>query len=341
MASNQEKLDKPIAAGIVQGEKNDNPLVFSSPEPSTQDSSRHGDKEHQAQEEHPSPQQPILEETSKDFTTMPPGPAPEPFPEQNLPRPTSEFTNEFMNPAADKIPKESILALFPNEEAWKIQSTTARENSRLHRKAVMAQVLHLSCLKNCVLPELLHRGNLLAQATTFPSSVITQSIIDNQRAWITWAVSLNETITNVLKQINWLDLLEAEYVAADPLWTSFWRLHQEEVEQQQKPASADPPSADQEMPPPSATATMLELEEIYVRLANHNRRRLFLQMKMMDGRDWVARLFEELPPWIEWEEAVRAMLNAEAGRRYQDDESGQEQESGFVEEMEDEEEFEL
>ncbi|OAG35620.1 hypothetical protein AYO21_10227 [Fonsecaea monophora] len=253
--------------------------------------------------------------------------------EQNL-SPTT--TNEFMNPNATKIPRESILALFPTEQVWRNVSASARESSCFHRKSVIAQVLHLSCLKNCVVPELLQRGNLLVQGA-FPFSAMSQDIVENQHAWIAWAVSLDDTIANVLKQITWLDLLEEEYVSVDPLWINFWRLHQE-CEQS---TSSHPPSVctDTEQTTPPST-TLLELEEIYTALARHNRRRLFLQMKMMQGRGWTARLFEPVPPWIHWEEVVRNILSAGMREQFHHPGLAREQETGFVEEIEEEEEEE-
>ncbi|EXJ61314.1 uncharacterized protein A1O5_11871 [Cladophialophora psammophila CBS 110553] len=259
---------------------------------------------------------------------VPPIRAPETVQEQNL----SATKNEFTNPYATKIPKESILALFPNEETWKTVSTAARQNSRFHKNNIMAQILYLSCLKNCVLPELIQRGNLLAQ-DTFPFSAMPQVINDNQRAWISWAVSLDETIANALKQLNWLELLEKEYESAKSLWTSFWPLHQEE-ERQKAPC----PLTDQVMP---LCATLAELEVVYEKLAGHNRRRLFLQTKMIQGKDWVARLLEMVPPWIEWEEVVRAMLTAGTGGQSQSNGAAGEPEGGVVEDMEDEEQFDL
>ncbi|OAL28386.1 hypothetical protein AYO20_09503 [Fonsecaea nubica] len=252
---------------------------------------------------------------------------------QNL-SPTT--TNEFMNPNATKIPRESILALFPTEQVWRNVSTSARESSCFHRKSIIAQVLHLSCLKNCVVPELLHRGSLLVQGA-FPFSAMSQDIVENQHAWIAWAVSLDETIANVLKQITWLDLLEEEYVSVDPLWMNFWRLHQEHEQSN----SSHPPSActDTEQTTPPST-TLLELEEIYAALARHNRRRLFLQMKIMQGRGWVARLFEQVPPWIHWEEVVRDILSAGMREQFHHPGLTREQETGFVEEIEEEEEEE-
>ncbi|KIW96584.1 uncharacterized protein Z519_01975 [Cladophialophora bantiana CBS 173.52] len=259
---------------------------------------------------------------------VPPIRAPETAQEQNLPA----TKNEFMNPYATKIPKESILALFPNEETWKTASAAARRNSRFHKNNIMVQILYLSCLKNCVLPELIQRGNLLAQGP-FPFSTMPQVINDNQRAWISWAVSLDETIANALKQLNWLELLEKEYESAKSLWTSFWPLHQEEERQK-----AHCPLTDQVMPP---CATLAELEVIYKKLAGHNQRRLFLQTKMVQGRDWMARLFEMVPPWIEWEEVVREMLSAGMGGQPKGNEAVREPEGGFLENVEDEEQFDL
>ncbi|OAP62479.1 hypothetical protein AYL99_04684 [Fonsecaea erecta] len=323
MAPDEDKSASSFAARMAQGET-------PGPEPIKQDRPQHGDREHQAKAEDPGPVQPTLKKTlkDKDKTTMAPLVAPEPVQEKDL----SATSNEFNNPDADKIPKESILALFPDEEAWRTLSTAARENSRFHRSSVVAQVLYLSCLKNCVLPELLERGNLLAQGI-LPFAAMPKDTIDNQHAWIAWAVSLDETISNVLKQINWLDLLEAEYVAADPLWQSFWCLHQE-VERQH---ATNPPTLQEKTP----CGILAELEKIYAMLAGHNRRRLFLQTKMIQGRDWIARLLEEVPPWIEWDEVVSEMLGADIGGRFVGDGLIDNQGSGFVEETEDDEEFEL
>ncbi|KIW30619.1 uncharacterized protein PV07_06352 [Cladophialophora immunda] len=330
MAVEQETIAQALAADLAPGDMDKNTSSSSDCGPLTQDRPRHLDRERLDKGETPSSEQSAPGKTSrkKDGTMMPPLVAPATVEEQDL----STVTNEFMNPNATKIPKESILAMFSDEDTWKNLSTAARENSRLHRRSVMAQILYLSCLKNSVLPELLHRGNLLVQGT-FPFSAMSQDIIDNQYAWIAWAVALDETIANALKQINWLDLLEGEYVSVDPLWINFWRLHEEdEREKAHRPCS-------EQVTPQSPTPP--ELEKIYVDLAGHNRRRLFLQLKMMQGRAWVARLFEQVPPWIEWEEVVREMMSAQISGQFQGNDWAGGQESGFVEEMEDEEEFEL
>ena len=149
---------------------------------------------------------------------------------------------------------------------------------------------------------------------SLPWVAMPEEVKQNQWEWLDWIVSLDGVISQVRKTITWIDLLHEEYKSSETMWERFWYLHR--VDEEKK---AESEFTYKIMPP---HAILNELEEIYIKMAVHNRRRGFLQRNIIAWNGWVARLQAPLPTWIDWPDVLKQMLHAGLIRLASDSEKG-------------------
>lgn len=229
-------------------------------------------------------------------------------PPKNAPaQPTADATwtpstNAFGLEGSQKIPYADIIALFPTREKWLAAHKLGLETHVFNRKKAMAYLLYRQCIKNQFAKDVIKRGEYLARGFC---ALLPAGVLQNHAHWVNWIATFDEVVANVLKQIDSIDLLTKEYRASERLWYHFWDLHiLSERYGVDLNAPNDPPLPDAT----SATARKDFLRACFARisieLATHNRRRVFLQKKVMKGCIWMQKLYVGPPVWVDWGDII-------------------------------------
>ncbi|KAL2421217.1 hypothetical protein ABEF95_006480 [Exophiala dermatitidis] len=207
----------------------------------------------------------------------------------------------------------AINTLFPNRETWKTANTSALQASATHRRGICARLAHHTVLRQNITIDLLIRSRLI-QSGTYS---FTQDTLDNHRAWMDWWQGFPDLAAKIVKHVNWIKLLEDEYIHAEPIWSEFW-----DCMDRKEDASLP----DNVLYISATGATARTLKTVLLDLSAHDTKRAFLQSHIGKGREVVALFYEALPDWREWttmgsEDATAVPLLEEP-------------EMGFVEELE-------
>lgn len=209
----------------------------------------------------------------------------------------------------------SILDIFNNKTAWETNYYDALESSQKHRKRLLSRLAYLSVLKSTTLPQLRVRSHMIGSEIW----KISPQVFDNHRAWMRyWLHMPVDMVDKVVKHVNWLKLLEDEYKKIEPVWREFWSFANSHAGM-----------------PRTALRFLQELTQSHVleQLESHNKKRLFLQSRILEGTEFLAVFCREPPAWLAWSSA-----------KNDDDSDVEEVGTGFVEELEkgeESEEFEL
>lgn len=262
------------------------------------------------------------------FFWEPPTPLEEFTPINNLTRPAmvteaGTLPDELLDADRQTLSRDALLAVFPSSTAWRGAHSAALTSSKIHRQGILARVAYLSALKNTVVPELSVRSNTIDHATY--SGLSTRGL-QNHHDWAVYLSDLPSLISDAIKHTNWLKLLERDYQTVEPIWGAFWEAHARSQAQQAPFRNFHIHSE------PS-----LREQATCMRIAHYNKRRLFLQERIRQGRDVVARLYADPPDWMEWRR--RAIDEDEAGETQNQNQDTDEDQAG--DEDDDGDDFEL
>ncbi|KAG9785647.1 hypothetical protein KCU88_g2412, partial [Aureobasidium melanogenum] len=232
-----------------------------------------------------------------------------------------EHGNEYMELNAWELTIRAIKTLFPDRKTWKTANTAALQASATHRKGICARLAHHTVLRQNITIDLFIRSRLIQSGTY----AFTQDTLDNHRAWMDWWHRFPDLAEEIVKHVNWIKLLEEEYIRAEPIWAEFWtRMEIREDVSRPSMSTLQAAAANNNGPAPRTLKTVL------LDLSTHDTKRAFLQSHIGKGREVVAQFYEDLPDWREWttmgsDDATAVPLLEEP-------------EMGFVEELEDGEE---
>ncbi|KAJ4617275.1 hypothetical protein HRR88_007191 [Exophiala dermatitidis] len=238
-----------------------------------------------------------------------------------------EHGNEYMELNAWELTIRAIKTLFPDRKTWKTANTAALQASATHRKGICARLAHHTVLRQNITIDLLIRSRLIQSGTY----AFTQDTLDNHRAWMDWWLGFPDLANKIVKHVNWIKLLEEEYIRAEPIWVEFWTRMEREEDVSLPHGCPGQPFSPANVNYVSTTAVRT-LKTVLLDLSTHDTKRAFLQSHIGKGREVVAQFYEDLPAWREWttmgsDDATAVPLLEEP-------------EMGFVEELEDGEEEE-
>ncbi|EXJ96445.1 hypothetical protein A1O1_01571 [Capronia coronata CBS 617.96] len=226
---------------------------------------------------------------------------------------SSKLPDQFYDFNTTELTRESILAVFPTKWVWQETHMAALQSSRIHHKGLLSRLAYLSVFKRTIVPKLLLRSHMIKSGNW----TLNEQILCNHRDWMLYWIGMSAGMMDkVVKHANWLKLLEDEYIKIEPVWREFWALQDIRT----------PIFSLDRLP---LTRKQTPSPDLYEELANHNKKRLFLQSRIVEGREVLAKFYEDPPAWLEWRSVGT-----------DDNDAGEQPETGFVEEIEEDRESE-
>ncbi|EXJ78999.1 hypothetical protein A1O3_08500 [Capronia epimyces CBS 606.96] len=214
-----------------------------------------------------------------------------------------------------EVTEAFLLNIFSNKLAWEVAHKAALESSKVYRKGLLSRLAYLTVLKQITVPDLLERCQIIKSK----ARIIDAQSVANHYDWMLYWLDLPDMVDEVVKHANWVKLLEEEYIKIEPVWRDFWSL----MNEPDSTLLCAPV-----MPVRDRTPS-----QIYRELAEHNTKRTFLQTRILEGKEFLLKFYKEPPAWSAWGTVETEDSNLDEERN-----------TGFVEELEEdegEEEFEL
>lgn len=155
---------------------------------------------------------------------------------------------------------------------WLKLHATALTLSENSIKSILTRLCYLAALKNSAAPEIHARQHLIRSRQV---TNIEPHIIINHIEWIRFIGRFPALVSQVMKHVTWVELLNKEYRKAEPAWKGFW----DDVERH------------------GGLPGMHHMDA----LDAMHKKRVFLQGKIVDGEAVLANLFMQEPIWLQWE----------------------------------------